>query len=148
MQDFITVKVTRSELEQMLRTMLAATTRSHLLAKVICENIAGTECGLDNLYYALNGIEKTFKYRVGESVLIHKDVVYYWKADFEKMADKGMIINDCIRAEITAIQPYRNSPYEIKYKYIHKDDGKIYEQENFSTDESKIVLDDIYPLED
>ena len=150
MQDFITVKITRSELEQMLRLMLnnSATTKSHLLAKVICENIAGTERGLDNLYLAINGVERTYKYRVGESVLIHKDHCYSWKTDFDKMVETEMMINDHVKAEIVAIHPHRNAAYEVKYKYIHKDDGKIIEQSGIHVEESKVILDDSYPLED
>lgn len=150
MQDFITVKITRSELEQMLRLMLnnSATTKSHLLAKVICENIAGTECGLDNLYLAMNGVERTYKYRVGESVLIHKDYCYSWKTDFDKMVETEMMINDHVKAEIVAIHTYRNAAYEVKYKYINKDDGKTIEQSGIHVEESRVILDDSYPLED
>ena len=150
MQDFITVKISRSELEQMLRLMLnnSATTKSHLLAKVICENIAGTECGLDNLYLAMNGVERTYKYRVGEGVLIHKDGCYSWKADFDKMVEAGMMFNDHVKAEIVSIKPYKNSCYEVKYKHIRKDDGKTEEVTGIQVQESYIIPDDTYPLED
>ena len=150
MQDFITVKITRSELEQMLKAMLAnsATVKSNLLAKVICENISGTDCGLDNLYLAMNGVERTFKYRVGESVLIHRSNCYSWKTNFEKMAEIELMVNDYVKAEIICIKPYKNTPYEVKYKYINSEDGKTVEQTGVHVTEKDILCDDTYPLED
>jgi uncharacterized protein YqfB (UPF0267 family) len=149
MQDYITVKINRSELEQMLAVMLenSSKLKSQLLAKVICENIAGTECGLNNLYLAMNGLEKNYKYRVGDIVSINKSNLYHWKLNDDAMSDSGMMINNQIRAEIVEIHPHKNAPYQVKYKYIHRDDNKIAEQEGIFVEESSLIIDDIYPLE-
>jgi len=149
MQDFITVKINRSELEQMLVVMLenSSKVKSELLAKTICENIAGTECGLSNLYLAMNGLEKTHKYRVGDLVSINKQNVYHWELNEDAMSDNGMMINNQIRAEVVEIHPYKNSPYQLKYKYIHKDEAKITEQDGIFVEESALIIEDDYPLE-
>lgn len=149
MQDFITVKISRSEVQKMLKAVLMEndSEKAELLAKVICENLAGTERGMDNIYLAINGVEREYKYKIGDLVLFNKDYGYTWKMDLEEMEKRGMLFNDLIRGEITAIQPYRNAAYEIKYNYISKDSGLIVEQLGIFAEESKVFADDNYPLE-
>jgi hypothetical protein len=149
MQDYITVKINRSELEQMLVVMLenSSNLKRELLAKTICENIAGTECGLSNLYLAMNGLEKTYKYRVGDIVSVHKSNVYNWKLNEEAMSNNGMIINNQIRATVVEIHPHKNAPYQLNYRYIHKDETKVMEQDGIFVEESALIIEDDYPLE-
>lgn len=149
MEGHITVKITHSQIRTMLAAIIgSASANSQLLAKVICDNLAGTEIGMDNLYLALNGVETKFKYRVGETIQVNRTSCYSWKVDFDKMNSLGLMTNDKVRAEIVKIHPYKRQPYEITYQYYSKDNEEIQTQNGLYIDEEAITPYDGYPLED
>jgi hypothetical protein len=146
MSEFITVKIARSEIQKML-TALINSPHKEIMAKAICEGLAGTEMGLQNLYSALQGIDRVFKYKVGEVVLMKENSMYSWRVDKPKMIDNGMIRPDgYVQATVVSIHPHRSNPYTLSYKYINKDNGAIETNDTTPATEEDLMTFDDYPL--
>jgi len=113
----IEVKVTVESIRDSLRKRIVSE-NSKLITDVIISNLSVTEVGIKQLFKALNGIEESVPYKVGDFVMVKIEPLYGWKFDKDKTKEAGLIIQGRLRAQIIAIKLYQDAAVELKYSVL------------------------------
>lgn len=148
-QDEFMISVSASEIEDWLVNNISDKNKK-LIAKVIIQNLKTTEVGIEQLYKAINGMERKYKFAKGQEIWINYDKTYNWRYDKDKMIQANLIYQDKVKATIIDIRPWLKEPYRISYKYIEKTDNNIHPEEQISeqqTNESSLHEIDNYPMD-
>lgn len=141
-KDHIFVKVDIATIKKALHNKIGSfdTPATHILINAIVENLAETEVGLQQLYMALSGIEATSRFRVGDTVLIPWGLLPTWRLDFDKTQEAGLIVKECLVAEVTEINLRRSNPLTVVYKAVKKNEAEPVEETYVLSETDNIIL--------
>lgn len=141
-KDHIFVKVDIATIKKALHNKIGSfdTPATHILINAIVENLAETEVGLQQLYMALNGIEATSRFRVGDTVLVPWGLLPNWRLDFDKTKEAGLIVKDCVVAEVDEINLRRSTSLTVVYKAVKKNEAEPVEDSYMLSETDNIIL--------
>jgi hypothetical protein len=135
----ISINITQEELGVSLSKMIHSE-HSVLISKIIIANLSQTEVGLQQLYLAFSGIECKLKFNFLDNVTFPLEFLYSWKADKPKTAAAGFVYQERVKGRITDINPQREYPYFVSYKYMDTS-GHIIDDTRWCK-ESELLHDD------
>lgn len=90
-----------------------------IIANAIIEQLSRTEVGMEDLYFALQGVVREFKYKILDEVWVRFDQLPSWRMDKVAMKTEGLIVRDTyVKCTVTDINPFSRTCYSIEYKCI------------------------------
>jgi len=116
-----TGSISKKELIQSLEGALSKHPHSDIMARVIVENLAKSQVGIDQLLKSFLGIEPKALFNVGDKVWVNVKHLPTWRMNLEAMREKSMIFQDCLECTISGIDLYMHSPLSIEYAIIESD---------------------------
>lgn len=134
----LTIKIEVGELRGKLEKMITSE-HSPLIAKIIIANLQRTEVGLEQLFAALSGIERTAKFRILDTVRIPKGAVYSWEYDEPNTTKAGLLQKEEFAGVVTNVDLQRSAPYEVKVNMRDSSDKPI--TRNVWVPEESIILE-------
>ena len=116
-----TGSISKKELIQSLEGALSRHPHCDIIAKVIVENLAKSQVGIDQLIKSFLGIEPKALFNVGDKVWVNVKHLPQWRMNLGAMREKGMIFQDCLECTILDIDLYTYSPLCVEYTMIESD---------------------------
>lgn len=116
-----TGSISKKELIQSLEGALSRHPHCDIIAKVIVENLAKSQVGIDQLIKSFLGIEPKALFNVGDKIWVNVKHLPQWRMDLGAMREKGMIFQDCLECTILEIDLYTYSSLSIEYTMIESD---------------------------
>ena len=116
-----TGSISKKELIQSLEGALSRHPHCDIIAKVIVENLAKSQVGIDQLIKSFMGIEPKALFNVGDKVWVNVKHLPQWRMNLGAMREKGMIFQDCLECTILEIDLYTYSSLSIEYTMIESD---------------------------
>lgn len=116
-----TGSISKKELIQSLEGALSRHPHCDIIAKVIVENLAKSQVGIDQLIKSFLGIEPKTLFNVGDKVWVNVKHLPQWRMNLGAMREKGMIFQDCLECTILEIDLYTYSSLSIEYTMIESD---------------------------
>jgi len=116
-----TGSISKKELIQSLEGALSRHPHCDIIAKVIVENLAKSQVGIDQLIKSFLGIEPKALFNVGDKVWVNVKHLPQWRMNLGAMREKGMIFQDCLECTILEIDLYTYSSLSIEYTMIESD---------------------------
>lgn len=102
---------------------LVRSEHSVLIVDTIIGHLAQHEPGLEQLFLALNGMQKKLTFKPLDEVFIHIDkLTGSWRIDKNKTRASGMTNKDYITATVIEINPYSSHRVKITYKHMDSSD--------------------------
>ena len=109
---------------------LVRSEHSTLIVDTIMGHLSQNTPGLEQLFLALNGIQKKLEYKPLDEVWFPLDKAPSWKVNKEhSRAKEGMIYQDYFKAKVIKVNPYAS--YRVKINYTYMDDKNtegVYEE--------------------
>lgn len=88
------------------------------LAELLIGNLAHSEVGLEQLTRALLGVFPKAEYKVGDFIYVAIDCLPGWKVDKPATAKMESAVDGCVMGQITKIDLYSSSLYEVNCKTV------------------------------
>lgn len=101
-----------------------------IIVDAIVKHLQETDLGLEDLYFSLMGVERTFKYKVLDKVWVNIEHLPSWRIDKVKSEAAGLILREkFIKCTVVEIQPLVRSCYRVEFEAIPtgKDEPKLEE---------------------
>ena len=117
MKNHININLTGEELKDIFSAHLVQP-YNKLVAEVVVEALSKTDMGLYHLVRALLGKSYIPKYKVLDKVLVKADQLATWRYNTDEMRKQDLIVKDYVEAQITSIDIYKKTMYEIRYTCI------------------------------
>jgi hypothetical protein len=149
--DYVEIKVSKDEIKkELLKYFNPEKKNVSLILNIIITHLCTTDVGLEALYKALNGVEMFAKFKIDEEVLVKRASTHYWRMDDELCYQKGVMINDYVKATITGIDLTKSRCYSLRYIYYAtgKPDEPITEEHSYAASDHDIRPLDVLPFED
>lgn len=133
----INVQITTEDIKQLLSKHLVIANKEKF-AELIVGHLSKNNVSLEQIYKALIGIYPEFNYKEGDWVYVPLDALPIWRMDKEKTKALPKTMGNNIPCEITNVDIYQDSCYDITFSYIGKDSDDL-KVENYSIRESYIA---------
>lgn len=143
----VEITLTKEEIKSRLLKSLAACPNAKDVADAIIGVASGTEYGMEAITRSLIQVPRILNYKIGQRVLLKYDYICTWRSDKDEMIKHNLIIKgDYVIGQISNIKEYSRFPYEISYKYYHKNENKIGTDTSMTDDKQLMPYDD-WPVE-
>ena len=116
-----TGSISKKELIQSLEGALSRHPHCDVIARIVVENLAKSQVGIDQLIKSFLGIEPKALFNVGDKVWVNVKHLPQWRMNLGAMREKGMIFQDCLECTILEIDLYTYSSLSIEYTMIESD---------------------------
>lgn len=132
----IHVEITTEEIQQLLEKHLVIKDKENF-SKLIVGHLSNSNVGLEQIYKGLLGIYPKFSYKEGDWVYVDISNLTSWRMNKDSTLKLPSTLGQYIPCEITSVNPYNSSPYNINFKYVKKDTEEV-SDENYYVGESYI----------
>lgn len=147
--DYVEIRISGNEIKKELSQYFNSEKKNmNLVLNTIMNHLSQTEMGLEALYKAMNGLEVTPKFKIGEQVYVKKQCTHYWRMDEPKTQEKGLMKQGLVLAEITKIDLTKRKCYSISYSYYATNaEEPTTEEYNDSASNDEVLPVDVLPFE-
>jgi len=133
----INVEITTEDIKQLLVKHLVIADKDKF-AELIVGHVSKNNTSLTQIYKALIGVYPKFNYKEGDFVYVSLNHLPSWRMNKEKTKALPGVIDDNLPCQITKVNIYEESCYDIDFTYIPKD-SEIATVEHYSTSDYYIT---------
>jgi len=133
----INIEITIKDLQNLLEKHLVIKDKEKF-AELVVGHLSKTNVSLEQTYKALIGIYPEFKYKKGDWIYVPLNGLPTWRMDEEKTKALPGVMGNNLPCEITRVNTYDESCYDIVFTYI-PNGSDLKQLESYSVKENYVV---------